>query len=575
MGWFVSASAQPAPAPPNPANDALEKACDDGNLDQVKALVEQQGASVNAQVGGLGFTPLMAAADGGHLDVLNYLISKHAILDFPDHEGSTALLHACWTDHPDCAVALIDAGENVNFGSNAGRRPLMYAAMHGDDTIVKDLIAHKVKLDANCSEGPAVLWAAANDKLSTVMLLTDAGAKLDLLPDHGDPKKYSVLAMAAANNDVPMIDYLLQHGLDVNFPDADGSTPLMAAMDYNRLPAAQHLLDAGAKTELQDNNGETALMRARDVAAAQVILAKHPDLEIKNKQGQTALLRAASWSLDQVRAFVEAGADVNATDPRGETALTIAGDVGYEPVVAYLREKGARLTEVHIIDKGPATLPLTPAQAWALAVGVIYMQRDGLNPKILGGGRPPDDGEKGALKRDWNITNHDSLLKQLDDLHNHGHHVSYQQDGQRISAMSDIEFNEFVANHPTERTRVMAMKASYLKWKERSGVAWDLCRSAMLVNEGFAVGYLTEQEAWARLAAIAQQTQSSFTSWQEMSDNFLDGREIWANQRDVRFEACAKLLLNAADPNSPWNQNPWRLDITGGQGELNGSVKTN
>ena len=63
--------------------------------------------------------------------------------------------------------------------------------------------------------------------------------------------------------------------------------------------------------------------------------------------------------------------------------------------------------------------------------------------------------------------------------------------------------------------------------------------------------------------AIAKQTQDIFSSWQELSDNFLDGREIWAGARDPKFDACARLLLNPKDPNSPWNNIPWNTDLAG------------
>ncbi len=99
--------------------------------------------------------------------------------------------------------------------------------------------------------------------------------------------------------------------------------------------------------------------------------------------------------------------------------------------------------------------------------------------------------------------------------------------------------------------------------KDKSGLAWDLCRAAYLVNGGYAAHYLNEPEAWDRLIAIAQTAQNNFSSWREMSDNFLDGREIWAGWRDPKFEACAQLLLNPHDPNSPWNQNPWKTDLSG------------
>jgi hypothetical protein len=83
------------------------------------------------------------------------------------------------------------------------------------------------------------------------------------------------------------------------------------------------------------------------------------------------------------------------------------------------------------------------------------------------------------------------------------------------------------------------------------------------VNRGYILHYLDEKEAWNLLLANARKVQASFSSWQEMSDNFLDGRKIWNEAPDNQFDACSKLLLNPRDPNSPWNQNPWKTDLSG------------
>ena len=452
--------------------------------------------------------------------MLQFLMDKGAKLDSQGGGGSTALLHACWEDHADCALALINAGANVNLASNWNQCPLMYAAKHGDDPVVVALIAHHAEVNAKCKEGPPVSWAADSDHLSTLKLLCAAGAYVSLLPISGGSKLYSVLGMMAAYNDLAGMDYSLSQNVNVDDPGVSGATPLIAAASHASSQAVKVLIEKGAKVDVQDSFGYTALMWVKDADTALVLLQHGANKELKDKEhGMTALMLAScSENREKARCLIDNGANINAMDTQGETALTIAGDVGNTEMVQFLKDKGATRTEIHIIEKGVGNYDqlLPPARYWALAVGAIYAQRDGLDPKVLGRGQTPERAKEG-LKESWNIADKASLLNALDNLCDSG------------------------GGSPS---------------------AWNLCRAAMLANRGFAANYIEDTEAWNRLMAIARQTQTSFSSWQEVSDSFLEGRTAWANQRDPHFEACAQLLLNPKDPNSVWNQCPWKTDLS-------------
>jgi hypothetical protein len=328
-----------------------------------------------------------------------------------------------------------------------------------------------------------------------------------------------------------MLNLLLAAKADPNEHDNTGTTALMAAADWRRDECVSRLVEAGADINAKNNFGNTALLKAAD-------------------RGDEAM----------VRLLLDKGADPNIADSRGETALTISGERGNTEIVEVLKEKGATRTDIHVIAKDDPVSPVPPAREWALAVGAIYTQRAGLDTKVLGSNEGPDPA-KTMLKRDWGITDKETLMSRLDSLIITGHRATLQKDGAAYAAMSDEDFEKLTTGQPQKAGSMKALRACYQKWKERTGLAWDMCRAVNVINSSFAAKFITEDEAWTQLMRVARVTQPAFSSWQEMSDNFLDAREVWSNGRDPKFEACSKVLLNSADPNSPWTINSWNTSL--------------
>ncbi len=301
---------------------ALYQACLKGDLDAVKDLVGG-GAPLDGHVGKGQYTPLIGAIYKAHLDVVKYLIDYRAKLDLADVDGSTPLLHACSDDNVDCVEALLAAGANASLASKWKRTPLMYAAKVGDDRIVQDLLAHKVDIDANSNQGPAIMWAASNNKLSTAKLLGDAGANVNLAPENGGADQYTTLGAAAANNNPALLDYLIGKGADLNgVGGADGRTPLIAAVDFGRADSVEDLIAHGA------------------------------DVNKATKDGSTALMIACSKGRREIaQILINSRANIDLANARGETALTIAGNIGQADLVDILKGKGAQQTDVHILAK--------------------------------------------------------------------------------------------------------------------------------------------------------------------------------------------------------------------------------
>lgn len=547
-----------------PLNHLLVDACTQGSLERVKALIGQ-GAVVDMGVGTYGVTPLMAASKHG--DVTRYLISVGAKVDIADTLGNTALLNACFYNQLDAAQALLDAGANPNFPNKEGRLPLMDAAKNGNDALVKVLLAHHADINGNDDAGPATWRAAENDKAGTLTLLIDSGADLSLRPNPVLPARrfWSLMGCAANDKDLDIIDILLAHGIGVNQTGADGTTALMEAARYNQPAAVARLLDRGATVDLQTEKGITALMYAAhfgDQPVLQSLLDHHARLELKDHEGRTALMWAATRVSPQtLRFLLDHGADINAADNLGDTALTHAGDQGLTETVQLLKDRGARRTDLHIIAKEMPPQPLTPAQRWTLAVTALYAQANGRSPNLLGGGENVASAKKTLLDT-WNIQDHFALLKEVDLLYDGVGRTYYVTEGAQLAAMPDFEFFITRLLLGQRADRLIAIRESYQQWQGRTALAYYLDRAAHLVNLGFAAHYLDETEAWSSLQPLARDTQNRFTSWHEMCDNFLDGRQIAEGKADPVFDACGDLLCNPKDPNSPWNQIPWKTDLS-------------
>ena len=452
-------------------------------------------------------------------------------------------------DKTDTALALINAGADCNLASKYGQSPLMYAANSGDKTLVQALLDRHVDVNANSNAGPALGWAVCAkptpDKEEMVELLLAAGANTELMNQHPTKKRIgeTALGCAASRNFQDMILLLLQHGAAVDARDSEGFTPLMGAISWNNLAGVRALLAHGANVNVTS---------PKDGSTAMIVACKRSNV-----------------SNEIVQALIDYGADVNLADKWGATPLAYAANIGDMRRVAFLRARGAASVPIHMLTDNWSTQPLTPAHAWGLAAFALYTQKDGCNPNFLGGVGPDEvvdvESEKDNLRSGWAVYNKGDLLHQLEKLKNKGQRARFLAMGKDVADIPEFFFHIYILNlflTSQQIENLQTARDNYLKWKERTGLAWDLCRYIHVVSMGYAAGYLSESEAWSLIQPVAVQLQNSFSSWSEMGRNFLDARKIWALHNDASFEACYQLLSNTHDANSPWTRIPWNCDLS-------------
>ena len=265
-----------------------------------------------------GFTPLLYAARQGCLECVEYLVEGGAELNLTDPDGMTPLLMAIESFHFDVGAWLVKKGADVNRWDWWGRTPL-YAAVDLNTLPYGGRPDH-ISLDATTS-------------LKMIELLLNAGAnpnaQLKLFPpyralgaDRGGDSLLTIgttpLLRAARAGDAAAIRLLLAHGAKPDVPNNTDVTPLMAA--------------AGVGASGVDTRGKYKT-QAQAVEAIDLLTAAGADVNAANVRGQTALHGAALYGWNEVvKCLAGHHAKLDAKDARGmtpiDTALGKAGGPG-------------------------------------------------------------------------------------------------------------------------------------------------------------------------------------------------------------------------------------------------------
>ncbi|XP_074048812.1 espin-like protein [Macrotis lagotis] len=262
-----------------------------GQLDCLKFLVEQVKLPGNQRANNRA-TPVHDAAAMGHLAELHWLVREGGYrAQDQDVSGVSPLHLAARFGHPMLVEWLIQEGCDVSLETLEEALPIHYAAVKGNLTCLKLLVAADNRcVNRQTQSGASPLYLACQEGHLHIVqfLVKDCGADVHLRAHDGmtvlhaaarsghyslvvwlvtftdiglmarDDEGATVLHFAARGGHAPILDRLLLMGAQI-IRDRWGGTPLHDAAENGHLECCQTLISHRVDPALQDGDGYTAL----------------------------------------------------------------------------------------------------------------------------------------------------------------------------------------------------------------------------------------------------------------------------------------------------------------------------
>lgn len=342
----------------------LHEAVRYGQVEIAKLLLEN-GAKIDA-LDAVGKTPfLLIIPENKQYEMYSTLLSFNAKATEKDMFGDT-VLHVATMANVSTKVLqlLVSYGSPVNERNKQGITPLSLAIEKNNTPHVIFYAQNGADINAQDMQGNTPLGRALESP-SIDMLKTLITPKNVLSKDSDGQTPLHI----AIIKDSPFeyIQYLIDSGADVNARNKNGDSVLYLAVKKNKKDVGDLLLSRNADIFATNTENNSPLRIAlTEGGEVQDWLITSRTLNIVDGSGNTPLHYAAEWNLKEaLSSLIQKGANVNAVNSNGESALFSAVKADSPEIIQLLVENGiitdtrSNLTRDHL-----GNTPLHYAVKW-------------------------------------------------------------------------------------------------------------------------------------------------------------------------------------------------------------------
>lgn len=199
----------------------------------------------------------------------DFLCGRGTLETDPRGRGWSALLWAVWNKNRAMVRLLLEKGANVNYRSpNVGWTALHIETWRGNEKMVRFLLEKGA--NPNVQEKLTFYYpihlAVRGNYISIVKLLLEKGASIN--SGTISPLQLAIGRLVCG---VPLIQYLVEQGSDVNLKDLHGFSPLVNALCRKNSVIIELLLESGADVNARSPGHTSLLHRAAQFGTEDII----------------------------------------------------------------------------------------------------------------------------------------------------------------------------------------------------------------------------------------------------------------------------------------------------------------